>query len=161
MAGHMDTTSQQQTEPLAGNDLHKRHTIAAVVYFLYGVFYLFGAQYFISMGMTERSMSNPTRFFVIGAVITLLFPLLIYSRFELALSLWWKPQAHRKTLFLNFTFLLGLLVVARIIALLYGGSYLKTPLHTAALFVAAINAACLLWAGLSKPVWAVRTEQRP
>ena len=38
------------------------------------------AQYLTSMRMTERGMSRPTLFFVIGAVITLLFPLLIYSR---------------------------------------------------------------------------------
>jgi hypothetical protein len=74
---------------------------------------------------------------------------------------WWKPQAHRKTLFLSFTCLLGLLVVARVVALLRGGLYLKTPLHTAALIIAALTAAALLWAGLSKPLWVVRTQQGP
>jgi hypothetical protein len=141
--------------------LHRRHTIAAVVYFLYGVFYLLGAQYLTSMQATQRGMSNPSLFFIIGGVITVLFPLLIYSRFALALSLWWQPQSHRTTLFINFTLILGLLVVARVVALLRGGLYAKTWLHTAALLVATINAACLLWAALSKPVWVTRASQGP
>jgi hypothetical protein len=157
----MDTVSQQQAGPPTWDYLQKRHTLAAVVYFLYGVFYLFGAQYLTSMGMTARGMSNPGLFFAIGATIAVLFPLLIYSRFALALSLWWTPRHHRKTLFLNFALILGLLVVARVVALLRGGLYLKTSLHTAALIIAALNAACLLWAGLSKPVWVTRTEQGP
>jgi hypothetical protein len=135
--------------------------VAAIVYFLYGVFYLFGAQYLTSMQATARGLSNPRLFFVLGAVITILFPLLIYSRFALALSLWWKTSAHRKTLFINFTLLLGLLVVARVMALLRGGLFLKTPLHTAGLIIAAINAACLLWAGLSKPGWVTHEAQGP
>jgi hypothetical protein len=94
-------------------------------------------------------------------VLTVLLPWLIYSRFALALSWWWQARRHRKTLYLNFTFLLGLLVIARVMALLRGSLYLKSPLHTAALIVAAINAACLLWAGLSKPVWVSRSEQGP
>jgi hypothetical protein len=161
MAGHIDTMSQQRSGVRAGNYLQARHTLAAVVYFLYGVLYLFGAQYLTSMRMTERGMSRPRLFFIIGVVITLLFPLLIYSRFALALSVWWKPHSHRKTLFISFTCLLGLLVVARVVALLRGGLYLKTPLHTAALIVAAVTAATLLWAGLSKPLWVVRTQQGP
>jgi hypothetical protein len=161
MAGQTETISPQHADMSPWDQLQKRHTIAAVVYFLYGMFYLFGAQYLTSMGMTQRGMTNPRLFFAIGAVIAVLFPILIYSRFALALSLWWKPRRHRKTLFVNFTFLLGLLVVARVVALLRGGLYLQSSLHTAALIIAALNAACLLWAGLRKPVWVRRTEQGP
>ncbi|GIX48093.1 MAG: hypothetical protein KatS3mg131_2304 [Candidatus Tectimicrobiota bacterium] len=134
----------------------RRHAVAAVVYFLYGIFYLFGAQYLMSMQAAARGMANPQLFFLIGAVITVLFPLLIYSRFALALSLVWPPRARRTTLYINFTLLLGLLVLARVVALLRGGLFLKTPLHTAGLLIAAFNAACLLWAGLSRPCWTAR-----
>ena len=68
MAGRTDTMSQQQSGVRARNALQARHTIAAVVYFLYGVFYLFGAQYLTSMRMTERGMSRPSLFFIIGVV---------------------------------------------------------------------------------------------
>jgi hypothetical protein len=153
----ISTTQPAVAPPRA--DLQKRHTVAALVYFAYGVFYLFGAQYLTSMQATTRGMANPRLFFFLGGVITLLFPLLIYSRFALALSLRWQAQAHRTTLFVNFTLLLGLLVVARIVALLRGGLYTKTPWHTAALLIAAINAACLLWAGLGRPVWISREAQ--
>jgi hypothetical protein len=160
MARPTETIVQHPATP-AWDRLQRRHTVAALVYFLYGMFYLFGAQYLTSMQATTRGMSNTTVFFVLGGVLAILFPLLIYSRFALALSLWWQPQAHRKTLFLNFTLILGLLVVARVVALLRGGLFLKTPLHTVALVVAAINAACLLWAGLSKPGWITREVQGP
>lgn len=159
MAGRSAVPTTQRPTVPAGDSLQKRHTVAALVYFLYGVFYLFGAQYLTSMQMTQRGMSHSKLFFFIGGVITMLFPLLIYSRFALALSLWWKPQAQRKTLFISFTLLLGLLVMARVMALLRGGLYTKTPLHTAALIIAAINAACLLWAGLSRPAWVTRDAQ--
>ncbi len=155
-----ETATQSPTLP-NWERIQQRHTVAAVVYFLYGVFYLLGAQYLTSMGMTERGMSNSSLFFVIGAVITVLFPLLIHSRFALALSLWWKPRAQRKTLFLNFTLILGLLVILRVIALLRGGLYTKTPLHTAALIIAAMNAACLVWASASQPLWISRESQGP
>ena len=161
MARHPETTAIQRPTASAGEALQKRHTVAAFVYFLYGVFYLFGAQYLTSMQMTQRGMSNSRLFFFLGGVITILFPLLIYSRFALALSLWWKPQAQRNTLFISFTLLLGLLVVARVMALLRGGLYTKTPLHTAALLIAAINAVCLFWAGLRRPVWITRVAQGP
>jgi hypothetical protein len=138
-------------------DLQKRHTVAALVYFGYGVFYLFGAQYLTSMQATARGMSNPGLFFFLGGVITILFPFLIYHRFALALSLRW--QTHRTTLFVNFTLLLGLLVVGRVVALLRGGLYTKTPWHTVALLIAAINAACLLWAGLGRPGGIPRAPQ--
>jgi hypothetical protein len=147
--------------PSPWGGLQRRHTIAAVVYFLYGLFYLFGAQYLTGMQATSRGMANPRLFFLLGGVIALLFPWLVYSRFALALSLWWRPQAHRKTVFIDFALILGLLVVARVVALLRGGVFLKTPLHTAALLVAALNAACLLWAGLGKPVWVTRESQGP
>ena len=160
MARCTDTTTQSPVVP-NWERIQKRHTVAAVVYFLYGVFYLLGAQYLTSMRMTERGMSNSSLFFVLGATIAILFPLLIYSRFALALSLWWKPQAQRKTLFLNFTLILGLLVILRVIALLRGGLYAKTPLHTAALIIAAMNAACLVWASASQPLWISRESQGP
>ena len=160
MARCTDTTTQSPVVP-NWERIQKRHTVAAVVYFLYGVFYLLGAQYLTSMRMTERGMSNSSLFFVLGATIAILFPLLIYSRFALALSLWWKPRAQRKTLFLNFTLILGLLVFLRVIALLRGGLYAKTPLHTAALIIAAINAACLVWASASQPLWISRESQGP
>jgi hypothetical protein len=141
--------------------IQKRHTLAAIVYFLYGVFYMFGAQYLTSMRMAERGMSQASLFFVIGGIITVLFPLLIYHRFALGLSLWWYPQRQRKTLFISFTLLLGCLVLLRVMALLRGGLYAKTPLHTAALIVAIITATCLVWAGLSRPAWVTRDAQGP
>ena len=85
MARCTDTTTQSPVVP-NWERIQKRHTVAAVVYFLYGVFYLLGAQYLTSMRMTERGMSNSSLFFVLGATIAILFPLLIYSRFALALS---------------------------------------------------------------------------
>lgn len=139
-----------------GKPLQQRYTVAALVYFLYGLFYLFGAQYLTSMQATERAMSNPRLFFALGALLVVLLPLLIYSRFALAFSLYWKPQTQRKTLFIDFTLLLGCLVIMRIIALIHGQLYLKTPLHTAALIVAVINATCLIWAGVSRPIWITR-----
>ena len=161
MARHTDIAPGQGITASSQERLHKRHTIAAMVYFLYGVFYLFGAQYLTSMQATERGMASPTLFFIIGGVIAMLFPLLIYSRFALGLSLWRQSPSHRTTLFINFTLLLGLLVVARVVALLRGGIYAKTWLHTAALIIAALNAACLLWAGLSRPAWVSRDSQGP
>jgi hypothetical protein len=152
-------TAQSSSTTSSWARIQRRHSIAALVYFLYGLFYLFGAQYLTSMQMTQRGMSGASAFFVVGAVIAIVFPLLIYSRFALALSLWWKPRAQRKTLFLSFTLVLGLLVVARVVALLRGGLYSKTWLHTAALLIAAINAACLLWAGFSQPAWVTRTTE--
>lgn len=155
---------QTSTPPSASPQWHriqKRHTLAAIVYFLYGVFYLFGAQYLTSMRMAERGMSQASLFFVIGGVITVLFPLLIYSRFALGLSLWWHRQEQRKTLCISFTLLLGCLVLLRVLALLRGGLYTKTPLHTAALIVAMITATCLIWASLSRPVWVTRDTQGP
>jgi hypothetical protein len=141
--------------------VQQRHTIAALVYFVYGVFYLFGAQYLTSMQATQRGMANPRLFFVLGGIITVLFPLLIYSRFALALSLYWRPRARRQTLYIDFTLLLGLLVIARVIALLRGGLFMKSSLHTAALIVAAMNATCLVWAGVSRPLWVTREAAEP
>ena len=152
------STKTTMLQPLlpAGKQVQQRYTLAALVYFLYGLFYLFGAQYLTSMRATERGMSNPTLFFALGALLVVLLPPLIYSRFALALSLYWRPQTQRKTLFVDFTLLLGCLVIMRVIALLHGRLYLKTPLHTAALVVAVINATCLVWAGVSRPVWVTR-----
>ena len=160
MAGQTETVTQRPIVP-DWERIQRHHTIAAVVYFLYGLFYLFGAQYLTSMREVGRGMSNASLFFIIGGVITVLFPLLIYSRFALALSLWWKPQAQRKTFFLSFTLLLGLLVILRVLALMRGGLYTKSPLHTAALIIAAINAVCLVRAGLSQPAWVARESQGP
>ena len=134
----------------------QRYTLAALVYFLYGLFYLFGAQYLTSMQATERAMSNPRLFFALGALLVVLLPPLIYSRFALALSVYWKPQTQRKTLFVDFTLLLGCMVIMRVIALIHGSLYLKTPIHTIALIVAVINAICLVWAGVSRPAWVTR-----
>jgi hypothetical protein len=139
-----------------GKAHQRRYTVAALVYFLYGLFYLFGAQYLTSMQATERAMSNPKLFFVLGALLVSILPPLIYSRFALALSLYWRPQPQRKTLFVDFTLLLGCLVLMRVLALLHGQLYLKTSLHTIALIVAVINATCLIWAGISRPVWVTR-----
>jgi hypothetical protein len=160
MAGQTETVAQRLPTP-NWEQIQRRHTLAAVVYFLYGLFYLFGAQYLTSMREVERGMSNASLFFIIGGVIAVLFPLLIYSRFALALSLWWKPQAQRKTFFLSFTLLLGILVVLRVLALVREGLYAKTPLHTAALIIAAINAVCLIRAGFSQPAWIARESQGP
>jgi hypothetical protein len=158
----------ESTKPLisstlspAGKSPQQRYTVAALVYFLYGLFYLFGAQYLTSMQATERAMSNPRLFFALGALLVIILPPLIYSRFALALSLYWRPQTQRKTLFIDFTLLLGCLVLMRVIALISGQLYLKTPLHTIALIVAVINATCLIWAGMSRPVWVTRASVEP
>jgi len=142
--------------PPRQDHVQQRHTIAALVYFVYGVFYLFGAQYLMSVQAAQRGMSNPMFFFVLGGVIALLFPWLIYRRWAILLPYFWQPRAQRKTLRIDFTLLLGLLVLLRVIALIRGGVFLKTWLHTAALVVAALNATCLMWAGLSRPVWITR-----
>jgi hypothetical protein len=155
MAESTKTTALSARSP-AGQSQQRRYTIAALVYFLYGLFYLFGAQYLTSMQATARAMSNPRFFFVLGALLVVVLPLLIYNRFALGLSLSWRPQTQRKTLFVDFTLLLGCLVIMRVVALIHGKLYLKTPLHTIALIVAVINATCLVWAGVSRPVWVTR-----
>ena len=155
MARSTETTTLSPLPP-AGPHVQQRYTLAAFVYFLYGLFYLFGAQYLTNMPATERAMSNPTLFFALGALLVVLLPPLIYSRFALALSLYWRPHSQRKTLFVDFTLLLGCLVIMRVIALIHSKLYLKTPLHTVALIVAVINATCLVWAGVSRPVWVSR-----
>ena len=154
-------TTTSDALPHTGKPLQQRYTVAALVYFLYGLFYLFGAQYLTSMQTTERAMSNPRLFFALGALLVVLLPPLIYSRFALGFSLYWKPQTQRKTLFIDFTLLLGCLVIMRIIALIHGKLYLKTPLHTVALIVAVINATCLIWAGVSRPIWVTREAVEP
>lgn len=158
MAGQTDATSRQPHMAFQDH-LQRRHTIAALVYFLYGLFYLFGAQYFTSMQTTTRGMSNPGLFFALGGVITIAFPLLIYRRFALALSLYRTSSAQRATLFINFTLILALLVSGRVIALLRSGRATATPLHTLALLIAILNAACLLWAALKQPWWITRLAE--
>jgi MFS family permease len=145
--------------PSTEKPLQQRYTIAASVYFLYGMCYLLGSQYFMSMQDTQRGMayaSYATLFFVLGGLITVLFPLLIYSRFAFAVSWYWRPHAQYKTLSINFTLLLGLLVIFRIYWLLRDNVFMKTPLHTAAFIITVINAVCLIRAGMSRPFWVTR-----
>ncbi len=161
MASQVDTTPDAQVAA-SGREarIQRRHTIAAVVYFLYGLFYLFGAQYVTGMGMSERGTSTSApMFFVIGGVIAILFPLLIHRIFAFGLSLGWPKQMQRSTLYISFTLLLGLLVVGRVISLIRLEFYAKSPLHLAGLLIAAINAACLLWAGWSRPIWISRHSE--
>ena len=158
MASHIAETTDATLRK--SDRIQRRHTIAAVVYFLYGLFYLFGAQYITSMMESSgRGSTNSWLFFVLGGVIAVLFPLLVYSRFAFAFSLRWPSASQRKTAYISFTLLLGIMVVARVVALFNGGLYMKTPLHTAALVIAAINAAVLLWAGLSQPAWITRDAE--
>ena len=156
-----DTISTAQSTPRNWEQVQRRHTIAAVVYFLYGLFYLFGAQYITTtMQASGRGESaNSWMFFALGGIIAIVFPLLVYNRFAFAFSLKRPSATQRKTGFLSFTLVLGILVVFRVIALFQGGLYLKTPLHTTALVVAAITALCLLWAGWSQPVWVSREPE--
>lgn len=144
--------------PSASDDhrIQKRHTIAAVVYFLYGLFYLFGAQYLTTMGMGVRGMSRSKLWFGIGTLILILFPILIYKQFAIGLSVWGKARQQYNTLWINFTLLLAIAVSGKIYALLHAGLYTRTPVHTAGLIVVVINTISLLWAGLSKPVWTTR-----
>ena len=139
--------------------LQRRHTIAAIVYFIYGIYYLFGAQYLTSMQSTQRAMSNPTVFFVLGGIITVAFPILIYRRTGLGVSFCQRASGRPCAYHISFTLLLGLLVCARVAALLRGGLFLKSPLHTIALVLAAINAACLLWAGLGQAWWRIEASE--
>ena len=150
------------TQPLASpaqDRLQKRHTVAAIVYFIYGIYYLFGAQYLTSMQSTQRAMSNPTVFFILGGIITVAFPILIYRRTGIGVSFHQRASGQHVSYQISFTLLLGLLVCARVVALLKGGLYLKSPLHTVALVLAVINAACLLWAGLGQAWWRVEASR--
>jgi hypothetical protein len=150
-------TAQVTTPPVSDDHrLQKRHTIAALVYFLYGLFYLFGAQYLTTMGMSARGMSHSKLWFGIGTIVLILFPYLIYKRFAIGLSVWSKARRQSQTLWINFTLLLALAVGVKIYALLRDGLYTITPLHTAGLIVVVINTISLLWAGLSKPLWITR-----
>ena len=149
------------TQPLASpvqDRLQKRHTVAAIVYFIYGIYYLFGAQYLTSMQSTQRAMSNPTVFFILGGIITVAFPILIYLRIGLGVSFFQRASGRPRSYQISFTLLLGLLVCARVVALLKGGLYLKSPLHTVALVLAVLNAACLLWAGFGQAWWRVEAS---
>jgi hypothetical protein len=120
MPRHTTATTEAASRHRARSQ--RRHTIAAVVYFLYGLFYLFGAQYITSMvESTGRGSSNSWLFFVLGGAIAVLFPFLIYSRFAFAFSWRWPSSLQRKTAHISFTLLLGILVVARVAALVNGG----------------------------------------
>lgn len=148
-------------QPLASpiqDRLQTRHTIAAVVYFIYGIYYLFGAQYLTSMQSTQRGMANPTAFFILGGIIAVAFPFLIYRRTGIGISFHQRASGQHRSYQISFTLLLGLLVCARVAALLRGGLYLKSPLYTVALVLAAINAACLLWAGLGQAWWRIEAS---
>ena len=152
------------TQPLAlpaENSLQKRHTIAAIVYFVYGVYYLFGAQYLTSMQSTQRGMSNPTAFFILGGIIAITFPFLIYRRTGIGMSFLHRASGRHRSYQISFTLLLGILVCARVVALLRGGLYMKSPLHTAALVLTVINAAFLLWAGLGQAWWRIEATGSP
>lgn len=145
----------------AEHPLQKRHTIAAIVYFIYGVYYLFGAQYLTSMQSTQRGMSKPTAFFILGGIIAITFPFLIYRRTGIGMSFLHRASGRHRSYQISFTLLLGILVCARVVALLRSGLYLKSPLHTAALVLTVINAACLLWAGLGQAWWRIEATGNP
>jgi hypothetical protein len=158
MAESTKTTMRYALSP-AEKSQQRRYTVAALVYFLYGVCYFFGAQYFMSMQDTQQGMAYAaysTFFFILGGLITILFPILIYSRFAFAVSWYWRPHAQYKTLHISFPLLLGLVVIFRIYMLLRGNVFMKTSLHMAALIVTVINATCLVWAGVSRPIWVTR-----
>ncbi|WP_089937517.1 hypothetical protein [Candidatus Entotheonella palauensis] len=161
MASHVDATPDAPvTASGRAARIQRRHTIAAVIYLIYGLFYLFGAQYVTGMGMSERGTSaSAPMFFVIGGVIAILFPFLIHRIFAFGLSLSWVKQMQRSTLYISFTLILGLLVVGRVYSLIQLEFYAKSPLHIAGLLIAAINAAFLLWAGFSRPVWISRQSE--
>jgi hypothetical protein len=149
------------TQPLATpvhDHLQVRHTIAAAVYFIYGICYLFGAQYLTSMQSTQRAMSNPKAFFILGGIIAIAFPILIYRRTGIGISFLQRASGRYRSYQVSFTLLLGLFVCARVAALLRGGLYLKSPLHTIALVLAAVNAAFLLWAGSGQAWWRVEAS---
>lgn len=151
---HAETSSSSRT-----NDLQRRHNIAAAVYFLYGLVYLFGAQYLTTMGMTARGMSHSKMWFAIGAMILILFPWLIYKQFSIGLSLWNKSRQAYTTLSISFTLLLAIAVCLKIYGLLRDALYTKTLLHTAGLVAVVINATVLLWAAWGKPMWITRRTQ--
>lgn len=161
MASDVETTPDAPvTASHRAARIQRRHTIAAVIYFIYGLFYLFGAQYVTGMGMSERGESTSApMFFVIGGVIAILFPFLIHRIFAFGLSLSWFKQMRRSTLYISFTLILGLLVAGRVYSLIQLEFYAKSPPHIAGLLIAAINAAFLLWAGLSRPVWISRQSE--
>jgi hypothetical protein len=161
MASRVETTPDVQVTARGRTArIQRRHTIAAAVYFLYGLFYLFGAQYVTGMGMSQRGTSaSAPLFFAIGGVIAILFPLLIHRIFAFGLSWNGFKQRQRSTFYLSFTLILGLLVVGRVYSLIKLEFYAKSPLHRAGLFIAAINAACLLWAGFSRPAWISRQSE--
>src|SRR5438034_2393397 len=163
MAESTKTTMLYTLSP-TGESQQQRYTVAASVYFLYGVCYFFGSQYFMSMQDTERGMAYAayaTFFFIVGGLITVVFPWLIYSRFALAVSWYWRPHAQYKTLHISFTMLLGFLVIFRSYLLLRSNAFMKTPLHMTALIITVINATCLIWAGVSRPVWVTNESVEP
>ncbi len=159
MASHVDTTPDALVASERATRIQRRHTMAAIVYFIYGLFYLFGAQYVTGTGMGRGSSTSAPLFFAIGGVIAILFPLLIHRIFAFGFSLSWFKQMQRSTFYLSFTLLLGLLVVGRVYSLIKLEFYAKSPLHITGLCLAAINAAFLLWAGLSRPFWISRHSE--
>ena len=161
MASRVETRSDAQTDVNGRTArIQRRHTIAAMVYFIYGVFYLYGAQYITGTGMSQRGMSTgATMWFVIGGAIAIVFPLLIHRIFAFGLSLSWSKQRQRSTFYISFTLILGLLVAGRVYSLIQLGFYAKSALHIMGLLIASINAVVLLWAGLSRPCWLSRQPE--
>ena len=161
MASHVDATPHPQVEAHSrAARIQRRHAIAAIVYFIYGLFYLFGAQYITDAGVTSRGMSTgATKWYILGGAVAVVFPLLIHRMFAFGLSLSWPKRMQRSTWHLSFTFILGLMVAARVYSLLKLEFYAKSSLHKTGLLIAAINAACLLWAGLSRPCWISRQAE--
>jgi len=160
MASQVTTPDAQVNMQGRAARIQRRHSIAAIVYFIYGLFYLFGAQYITGAGMTARGMSTgATRWYVLGGVVAVVFPLLIHRMFALGLSLGWPKRMQRSTWYINFTLILGLMVAVRVYALIKLEFYTQSPLHIAGLLIAAINAAVLLWAGLSRPCWISRHSE--
>jgi hypothetical protein len=161
MASRVETRSDAQADVNGRTAcIQRRHTIAAMVYFIYGVFYLYGAQYITGTGMSQRGMSTgATMWFVIGGAIAIVFPLLIHRIFAFGLSLSWSKQRQRSTFYISFTLILGLLVAGRVYSLIQLGFYAKSALHIMGLLIACINAVVLLWAGLSRPCWLSRQPE--
>ena len=65
-------------------DRSEKYRQAAVAYFIYGLLYLFGAVYAASTGISERAAlsGGSIGWFVIGGVVVLLFPYLIWSGYK-------------------------------------------------------------------------------
>lgn len=116
-----------------------RYRQAAVAYFVYGVLYLFGALYLVETGASIRGAeSDSLWWFVIGAVMMVALPALVWMRFK------WVTR------------ILALLVVVRIaglVRIIYGDAGETVPLpwggemprvYGAAVFLTVAAAVCAL-----------------